>query len=87
MYKRQPLDRTVVSPPPAAGADETAAVRVKLSDGTVSEMTMADYLWRVAVSYTHLDVYKRQSIILSKTDGYILLLRIQFCQPHRLLCY
>ena len=27
------------------------------------------------------------SIILSKTDGYILLLRIQFCQPHRLLCY
>ena len=45
-----PLDRTVVSPPPAAGADETAAVRVKLSDGTVSEMTMADYLWRVVAA-------------------------------------
>ena len=47
-----PLDRTVVSPPPAegTGADETAAVRVKLSDGTVTEMTMADYLWRVVAA-------------------------------------
>ncbi|WP_294551516.1 stage II sporulation protein D [uncultured Pseudoflavonifractor sp.] len=47
-----PLDRTVVSPPPAeeTGADETAALRVKLPDGTVTEMTMADYLWRVVAA-------------------------------------
>ena len=47
-----PLDRTVVSPPPAegAGADETTSIRVKLSDGTVTEMTMADYLWRVVAA-------------------------------------
>ena len=47
-----PLDRTVVSPPPAeeTGADETAALRVKLSDGTVTEMSMADYLWRVVAA-------------------------------------
>ncbi|MEQ2444093.1 stage II sporulation protein D [Pseudoflavonifractor sp. CLA-AP-H29] len=47
-----PLDRTVVSPPPAegAGADETVSIRVKLSDGTVTEMTMGDYLWRVVAA-------------------------------------
>ena len=47
-----PLDRTVVSPPPAegTGADETTSIRVKLSDGTVTEMTMADYLWRVVAA-------------------------------------
>ena len=47
-----PLDRTVVSPPPAegAGADETTSVRVKLPDGTVTGMTMADYLWRVVAA-------------------------------------
>ena len=47
-----PLDRTVVSPPPAegTGADETTSIRVKLPDGTVTEMSMADYLWRVVAA-------------------------------------
>ena len=47
-----PLDRTVVSPPPAEGtrADETTSIRVKLPDGTVTEMSMADYLWRVVAA-------------------------------------
>ena len=45
-----PVDRTVVSAPPAGTPDEAATVRVALADGTVAQLTMADYLWRVVAA-------------------------------------
>lgn len=43
-----PLDRTVVTPAPSA--DGARMVDVKLSDGTVTTLSMADYLWRVVAA-------------------------------------
>ena len=45
-----PIDRTVITPPPAGGTDAAVTIRVLLEDGQVSEMTMKDYLWRVAAA-------------------------------------
>lgn len=48
-----PLDRTVVSPSPSpapSGRDGDRTVKVKLDDGTVKAMTMADYLWSVVAA-------------------------------------
>ena len=43
-----PIDRTVTSPDP--GSDASAAIKVKLSDGGVVSLSMADYLWRVVAA-------------------------------------
>ena len=46
-----PIGRTVVTPPPQAGGeDEGKTVRLKEADGTVAELTMADYLWGVVAA-------------------------------------
>lgn len=51
-----PLNHTVVSTPPspspqpAASIDAGATVRVKLPDGSVAVLSMADYLWRVVAA-------------------------------------
>lgn len=44
-----PIDRTVITPPPAGGIDAGRTVRV-LIDGQVSPMAMDDYLWCVAAA-------------------------------------
>ena len=43
-----PIDRTVTSPDP--GSDASTTIKVKLSDGTVVSLSMADYLWRVVAA-------------------------------------
>lgn len=43
-----PIDRTTVSP--GRGTDGAALVRVKLPNGAVSSLTMAEYLWRVVAA-------------------------------------
>ena len=45
-----PIDRTVVTPAPAARADAATQVRVKLPDGNVEEMPMSEYLWSVVAA-------------------------------------
>lgn len=45
-----PIDHTVITPAPASGRDAAAMVKVKLGEGLVKEMTMADYLWRVVAA-------------------------------------
>ena len=46
-----PIDHTVVSPPPnTEKGDKDVKVKVKMTDGSVKEMTMADYLWRVVAA-------------------------------------
>lgn len=62
-----PIDRTVVSPSPnGEKGDKDRTVRVKLADGTVQEMTMADYLWRVVAAEMpasfHLEALKAQAV-------------------------
>ena len=41
-----PIDRTAITP----GSDESRLIRVKLEDGTVATLTLADYLWRVVAA-------------------------------------
>ena len=41
-----PIDRTVALP----GSDQATLVKVKRDDGTVSTLTMSDYLWRVVAA-------------------------------------
>lgn len=41
-----PIDRTAITP----GSDGSRLVRVKMGDGTVSTLTLADYLWRVVAA-------------------------------------
>ena len=43
-----PIDRTVTSPDP--GSDASTTIKVKLSDGAVVSLSMADYLWRVVAA-------------------------------------
>ena len=43
-----PIDRTVTVP--GAGADGAELIRVRLSDGQVTVLRMADYLWRVVAA-------------------------------------
>lgn len=45
-----PIDRTVVTPAPAARADAATQVRVKLPDGSVEAMPMSEYLWSVVAA-------------------------------------
>lgn len=45
-----PLDRTVVSPPPQGKTDAQTEVKVKMADGTVTTLTMEQYLWRVVAA-------------------------------------
>ena len=44
-----PIDRTVTSPDP--GSDASTTIKVKLSDGAVVSLSMADYLWRTYTLY------------------------------------
>ncbi len=62
-----PIGHTVVTPPPAGEkGDKARTVRVKLADGSVREMTMADYLWRVVAAEMpasfHLEALKAQAV-------------------------
>ena len=41
-----PIDRTAITP----GSDESRLIRVRLEDGTVATLTLADYLWRVVAA-------------------------------------
>ncbi|BFK88676.1 stage II sporulation protein D [Pseudoflavonifractor gallinarum] len=45
-----PLDHTVVSPVPSGELDTGTQIQVQLSDGTVSTMSMGDYLWNVVAA-------------------------------------
>ena len=45
-----PVDHTVVSPPPAGTADQDITVRVAMEDGTVEQMALDAYLWRVVAA-------------------------------------
>ncbi|SBV91576.1 Stage II sporulation protein D [uncultured Eubacteriales bacterium] len=62
-----PIGHTVVSPSPTGEKeDKDRMVRVKLADGTVREMSMADYLWRVVAAEMpasfHLEALKAQAV-------------------------
>ena len=41
-----PIDRTAITP----GSDASRLVRVRMEDGTVATLTLADYLWRVVAA-------------------------------------
>ena len=45
-----PLEHPVVSPSPTAGADADTLVQVALEDGSVSTLSMEEYLWRVVAA-------------------------------------
>ena len=66
MYKRQALDKHI-----ADLKKEVAALENIFEEIRSNKIYLGAFEWRMAVSYTHLDVYKRQIVYNASLSNFI----------------